>query len=290
MPAPRLAAILVTLCSMLWGCREMVQPLDLRPDDAEVASEAPALVRVVVCWSALPLADDLIRLYGDELGQAAVQRISFDVVPGNSENTLERIVSGGADLAIVGGQPDAAVLARSRDVRLETRTLAIDAVAAIVARDALLQGLSQDELAGLLSGRYVDWQQLGAGSGIPEPVTREEGAATRALVMQRLLGPLAFASTALILPHDQGIVAYVGEHREAIGYVSAALVDETVKMVPIDGLLPTDATVRSGKYPLTYPLVAVYPSHGSRPIEGLIGVATSSRGRSAIDRYYTLPR
>ena len=179
-PDPRRMVILVALCFMLWGCRAMVQPLDLRQDDGEVASEAPALVRVAVCWSALPLAEDLTRLYGDGLGQVAGQRISFDVVPGNSENTLERIVSGGADLAIVGGQPDAAVLARSRDVRLETRTLAIDAVAAIVARDALLQGLSQDELAGLLSGRYVDWQQLGAGSGIPEPVTREEGAATRA--------------------------------------------------------------------------------------------------------------
>ena len=55
-------------------------------------------------------------------------------------------------------------------------------------------------------------------------------------------------------------------------------------------LLPTDATVRSGKYPLTYPLVAVYPSPASRPVEGLIGVATSSRGRSAIDRHYTLAR
>jgi phosphate transport system substrate-binding protein len=275
----------VSLCLLLVGCREMLLPLDLQSSDVQVASQDSILVRVAVCWSALPLVEDLIEAYGDEQGHT-----SFDVLPGNSQNTLERIVSGGADLAIVAGQPEAAALAQSGDVRLGARVLALDAVAIIVAHDAPLERLSRDELAGLLGGRYADWQELRPGNGPPEPVSREEGAATRALVERVLLGQQALASTAVILPHDQGIVTYVGEHPQAIGYVSAALVDDRVKIVPIDGILPTDANVRNGQYPLTLPLVAVAPSPASRPIAGLIELANSSRGRSVIDRRYTLPR
>jgi len=268
----------------------MVLPVDPQADDAQAVNEDPVLVRLAVCWSALPLAQDLTRLYGGSLEHAAGQRVSFDITPGNTENTLGRIFSGSADLAIVGGQPDPSALPRSQNGAFETRLLATDAIAVIVARDAPLQGLSQDELAGLLSGRYADWQELGAGRGYPEPVIREEGAATRALVMQRLLGQGDFASTALILPHDQGIVAYVAEHPLAIGFVSAALVDERVKVIPIDGLLPADATVRSGQYPMTLPLVAIIPSPASRPVAELLKLTTSSRGRLAIDRYFTPPR
>lgn len=283
-------ALLAILCLLLVGCREMVRPLDLRADDVEVASENPVLVRVAVCWSALPLAEDLTQLYGDAQSKVTAQRVSFDIIPGNSENTLERMVSGGADLAIVGGQPDAATLARSKDVRLETRVLALDAIAVVVPADAPLTNLSRDELAGLLTGRYGDWQELGVGSGAPEPVIREEGAATRVLVVTNLLGQESFASTALILPNDQAIVDYVAKHPLAVGYASVAWVDDRVRVLPIDGVQPTDAMMRRGRYPLSLPLVAVVPSPAPRPVADLLNLATTSRGRLAIDRHYTLPR
>jgi len=59
---------------------------------------------------------------------------------------------------------------------------------------------------------------------------------------------------------------------------------------PRDGRRPTAIEVRSGRYPLGYPLVLLTPSDAAREAERWIAHALGNRGRQVIERRYTAPR
>jgi len=263
----------------------------LGPQDAQSSGEStgsePVLVRLAVCRAAVPLAQDLTAALATD-----DSRLLFDLMPTNSQIALELLLAGQADLAIVGREIDLDALSgeRSDGRGFRSEVLATNAIGVIVHRDSPLRGLSIAELAALFGGYYLDWEELEAGSGRPEIVCREQGAASRVVFGEMVMGGSPVSSSAIVMPHDQAVVEYVAQHPRAIGYASAVHADDRMRLVPIEGALPTLKEIRRGEYPLTHPLVLLVSPDAPREASRLANFCRSSRGRRIIERRYVVPR
>jgi len=275
---------LLTLCA----CQQVFAPLDERDAPLPQESDNPkmTLVRVATCWAALPLTKDLTAAY-----LAKNPHLSIDIIPSNSAAARNLVMAGQADLAIIAETASAQDTDTStEDVALRARPLALDAIAIIVHKDSPLNELSMAELAALYGGYRQDWEELGAGHGRPELLSRERGSAMRDAFEEIVLGGDALSSTAIVMPHDRAILEYVAEHPQAIGYLSRAYVDERVKSLTIDGVMPTPNDLKRSRYPLPYPLVMLSSEDAPVEVTRLVSFAMSSQGRRTIEQRYAASR
>ena len=159
-------ALIYTL--VLCACQQMFVPLDKQEASLSQESDNPktALVRLATCWAGLPLAKDLAAAY-----LAKNPHVSIDIVPSNSVAARDLVVAGQADLAIIA---EAAMAhdtdTSTADSALQSRPLALDAIALVVHKGSSLGELSMADLATLYGGYRLDWEELGAGHGQPERV------------------------------------------------------------------------------------------------------------------------
>lgn len=281
-------ALLALAASILVGCQPALVPLDQQAAQIEAGAGNLTLVRIAVCWEALPLAEDLDAAYA-----ASDPALSLEITPTDSSIALDLVIAGQADLAIVGEQPGEGTLARIHAASLASfhpRLIAIDTIGIVASQDVLLDNLTTGQFAELFTGRITDWAELEAGVvGRPVLVSREAGAVTRHLIESKLLAGQSVSSAAIVAPHEQGVVAYVAEHAGAIGYASLAYADDRVKWLALDGTLPETGAIRRGEYPLTHPLVLLIHPQAAGAASRLAAYLISGKGRDLIRQRYTLP-
>jgi len=284
-----LRVILWLFLSLLALCACTLESLGRKEARVSVESQdtKPVLVRIAVCSAGIPMANDLTAAYATEDAH-----LSFDLVPSNSRIGLELVLTGQADLAIVGDEIGLETLSEGRasGAGLRSEALATDAIGVVVHKDWPLPRLSLSELARLFAGYYLDWQELEAGSGRPEIVCGQEGSDTRIIFERVVMGELSVSSSAIVMPHDRGVVEYVAKHPGAIGYASTALADDRVGLVALDGVLPMTSEIERGEYPLTHPLLLLASPRAPRGAFQFVDFAKSSQGRRIIKQRYLVSR
>jgi phosphate transport system substrate-binding protein len=276
-------SLMVVIAGLVGGCQGTSGPLaGLGADVAAETGDEAALVRVAACWSALPLVSELTSEYGRQN-----PRTAFDVVSVQADVARDLVATGQADVAVVDADPAAAT---GDSAGLVARSLAVDAVA-VVAHPSLGMGeLSAGQVAALYAGEYLRWDELGGPAEAVEVLVQAPGAIERAVFERALMGNKVVSSFAVVVPHDRAVIEYVAEHPGAIGYVSNAYVDERVCVVAVDGHRPTATELRSGRYPLGYPLMLLTTPDGAREAERWAAYSLGNRGRQVVERRYAVPR
>lgn len=281
----RIGFLAALVCLALSACATLIEPARPTSQAAPLAA-TPTLLRLGACWAAQPMARDLADAY--EQQNPAVH---IEVVAADSARVEELLAAGQVDAGLVERPLTGHDLAGWQAPPLGSQDipLATDALALVVYPAQPLAQIARQELAALYAGYRTDWVTLGGNAGQPQPVSHMEGSLARALFEQEVLVGQKLTGAALLLPHDAAIVEYVATHPQAIGYVSRTVVDERVKVVSLDGMLPTAQTAPSGSYPLAYRLVLRVPGNASREALRLGALAQSARGRRLVaERYLPL--
>ncbi len=302
MPTPRLRALcrwlMLSLAGLLLAACGLQQQSPLAPADAaQETAFAPAatLVRIGVCWEAVPLVEDLLAAYEPEGGE-----VVFDLVRGTSAAIAELAAAHQVDLAVAGqprsdGAPalSGAGAAPQPDwagAGLQARVLTLDAVAIVVNPALGLTDLPPADVAALLAGERSDWAGLGSDVGAAEPAILSPGAIARDVLDAALLPGGEPASTAAIVPHDTAMAAFVREHPAGIGYLSRAYLDGSLRALTLDSASLSTEAIQRGTYPLTYEIVALTHSDTPTAAMDLLAYAATSRGRRAMAERYVLPQ
>jgi phosphate transport system substrate-binding protein len=103
-----------------------------------------------------------------------------------------------------------------------------------------------------------------------------------AMVMEeRVMTPLA-----IVAPSSRAVVEYVAEHPESIGYVSMGHVTPEVKVLSLEGELPTPQTTSRASYPLTGELWLIRPESASADVESFVRFALSPAGQQIVGERY----
>jgi len=180
------------------------------------------------------------------------------------------VQGGGSSAGIFAAQQGAANLgASSRELvaaekKLHEIAIAWDGIAVIVHPSNPLGNLSLEQLRQLFQGKITDWRDLGLPPHAIDLITREEGSGTREAFEHMVMGKTEFTPSALVQDSNGAVREIVAGDPYSLGYISAGLVDERVKAVPIDGVLPTRENVKKQSYKLVrrFLLVSRIPPAG----------------------------
>ncbi len=241
----------------------------------------PVVLRVAGAASMEPLLQDLAQAFTQQHPD-----IRIDFRRGNSQLGLDLLDEGKVTMAAVSWVPS------DMPESWMATPIAWDGIAIVVHPKNPLKELTMLQLRQLFAGWAFRWQDVGAPMAREDEdstivvLSREEGSGTRALFEQRVMGEERVTLTALVMPSGQAVIDYIADHRDAIGYVSMGLVDDRVKVLPIEGLLPTPETVRSGMYHLAQPLYLVTPDRPSGLIQAFIDFILSPEGQAIVGQRY----
>ncbi|MDR2904015.1 MAG: substrate-binding domain-containing protein [Clostridiales bacterium] len=215
-------------------------------------------------------------------GSAAFDRRDF-----TPKSFLQKRGTEGAYQAVVEGSADVIFVAQpSEEQKKQAETAGADLVYEPIGSEAFVfivnaknpvSALSTEEIQGIYSGEYKNWQQLGGTDDEIIPLQRAENSGSQT-AMRAFMADKPLAANAI---HLRG---------RAIGYsfrfyVSALSGKDNVKMLSVNGVYPSEENIRNGTYPVTEHFYAVYrKDNGNKNIPLLIDWILSDEGQRIINQ------
>lgn len=242
---------------------------------ATVTPPPPVFLKAAGSTSVEPLFALLSDAYSREY-----PHVSFDIEGGGSSLGQTLVESGGVDIGMVSWSPP------TLNSRFRLVPIGRDGVAIIVHPDNEVTGLSLIDLRRIFSGEILEWQSVGSPGRSIQVVSREDGSGTRAAFEAMVMADEAVTSTAIVLPNSQAVIDFVAGTPTAVGYVSSMLVDERVRTVPVEGVLPTLESLDA--YPFSRDLTLIVPESGSAEIDRLLEFIASPAGRQIVSQRWGL--
>ena len=136
-----------------------------------------------------------------------------------------------------------------------TQTIvALDGIAIIVNADNPVSDLTIDQIAGLYNGTYTNWSEVGGADAPVVPIGREAGSGTRD-GFESITGTEDACVYSQELTSTGAVITAVSQNPGAIGYASLASNLDAVKTLTVEGVAPTEDTVKSGDYKIQRPFV-----------------------------------
>lgn len=231
----------------------------------------PVTLRIVASSTLAPALHDAARPFRADYAWITLQEEAL-----NSAGALDRLSSGGADLAFVSWLP------ADLDPGLWRSALALDAVAVIVHPANPVSGLSLAQLRDVFQGRVLDWSAFGWEAQDLIVVSREDGSGTRAAFEDAVTEGRAVTRNAIVEPDSDAVVAYVARTPGAIGYVSRGRLSGAVKAIAVEGVEPTPSNVANNTYPIGRALYVVARSEPGGATRDFVAWLLESGGQSLL--------
>lgn len=178
---------------------------------------------------------------------------------------------------------------KESETSLEKTVVGIDGIALIVNNSNTIEDVSLEDLEKIYSGEITNWSELGGNDKAIVLIGREDGSGTRdgfeSIVMTN-----AEAKYAQELESTGSVINAVSTTDGAIGYASLANVDDSVKALKIDGVAPTEETVKDGSFPVQRPFLCVVNEENSNPlVDEYLEFALSDEGQEQVSAAGVVP-
>ena len=139
---------------------------------------------------------------------------------------------------------------------LTETVLAYDGIAIIVHPDNPVADLGLETIAKIYTGEITNWKDVGGEDAEIVVIGREAGSGTRD-GFESITDTKDACQLRQELTSTGDVITAVSQNPAAIGYASLAAVKDTVKAVTVDGVAPTEETVKDGTYTVQRPFVLV---------------------------------
>ena len=178
--------------------------------------------------------------------------ISFTYNPTGSGSGIKAVQEGRCDIGL-----------SSRDLKDEEKAaglngtiLAYDGIAIIVHPENPVADLSLETIAKIYTGEITNWSEVGGSDAEIVLIGREAGSGTRD-GFESITDTEDACKYRQELTSTGDVITTVSQNPGAIGYASVASVKDTVKAVTVNGVAPTEATIKDGSYVVQRPFVLV---------------------------------
>ena len=178
--------------------------------------------------------------------------ISFTYNPTGSGSGIKAVQEGRCDI----GLSSRDLKDEEKEVGLTGTVLAYDGIAIIVNPDNPVADLSVETIAKIYTGEITNWSEVGGNDVAIVLIGREAGSGTRD-GFESITGTEDVCQYRQELTSTGDVITTVSQNPGAIGYASVASVKDTVKALNVDGVAPTEATIKDGSYVVQRPFVLV---------------------------------
>ncbi len=139
---------------------------------------------------------------------------------------------------------------------LEGTILAYDGIAIIVNPNNPVSDLDIETITKIYTGEIKNWKEVGGDDAEIVLIGREAGSGTRD-GFEDITDTKDKCDYRQELTSTGDVITTVASNPGAIGYASLASVKDTVKALTVDGIAPSEATIKNGSYVVQRPFVLV---------------------------------
>ena len=144
---------------------------------------------------------------------------------------------------------------------------AIDGLAVIVHPDNPVTDLSTEQIAAIYTGAITNWSEVGGDDAPIAVIGREAGSGSRG-AFDDIMGIEDQVVHDQELTSGGAVITAVATNPFAIGYSSLSAVGDTVRIVTVNGIPCTEATLLDGTYPIQRPFILM-TQVGTEPSEAV---------------------
>ena len=181
--------------------------------------------------------------------------ISFTYNPTGSGSGIKAVQEGRCDI----GLSSRHLKAEELEAGLSGNILAYDGIAIIVHPENPIADLSVETIAKIYTGEITNWSEVGGNDAEIVLIGREAGSGTRD-GFESITDTEDACKYRQELTSTGDVITTVSQNPGAIGYASVASVKDTVKALKVDGVAPTEETIKDGSYVVQRPFVLVTKS------------------------------
>ncbi len=193
---------------------------------------------------------------------------------------IQAAIDGTADI----GNSSRALKDEELQAGLVENVVAIDGIAVIVNKGVTVTDVTSEQLAKIYKGEIKNWSELG---GKNEPIVvvgRESGSGTRG-AFEELLEVEDLCDYAQEIDSTGGVLSTIANTSGAIGYISLDVIDDSVTIMAIDGVIASEENIVAGDYMLSRPFVMATKgviSAQSELVQAFFSYIESEEGQSII--------
>ena len=189
------------------------------------------------------------------LGEAFMEEnsdISFTYNPTGSGTGITAVLEGRCDI----GLSSRNLKPEEESAGLKATVLAYDGIAVIVNPNNPVSDLDVETIAKIYTGEITNWSELGGTDGEIVLIGREAGSGTRD-GFESITGTEDVCKYRQELTSTGDVITTVSHNPNAIGYASVASIKDSVKAVTVNGVAPTNESIKDGSYVIQRPFVMV---------------------------------
>jgi phosphate transport system substrate-binding protein len=225
------------------------------------------LVLALILSATLANAQTLVIKGSDTLGAKLVPQLAEQFKAQHSDATFDIAAEGSATgfaalidkTAAIGmasrpAKPQEIANGKAKGIDLKETTVAYDGIAVIVNAANPVKNLTKRQVEQIFTGEINDWDAAGGTAGKISVYTRNTSSGTYAEFKELAMKKRDYAPTSQKLAGNEQIAQEVGKNPNGVGYVGLAYTKASgIKVVPIDGALPSKESVLGKTYPYARP-------------------------------------
>lgn len=254
---------------IMWGCSSKEDNID------KGNSKEKITIKISGSTSVGPIIEKEAAAYTGEN-----KNIRIEVQEIGSSSGIKNSISGVSNLGMSSRE-----LKAEEKSQLKTVEIAYDGVAIIVHPTNTVTNLTSEEIRKIYCGEITNWKEVGGEDKEIVVVSREDGSGTRD-GFQQIVGFTSeeISPKAIISDGNGNIKTTVASNPNTIGYMSFEHIDEAVKAIAVDEVMPSGENVLNKSYKLWRPFLLVYKdeyltSSGQKFIDYIL----SSKGQKIVE-------
>ncbi|OKZ54363.1 MAG: phosphate ABC transporter phosphate-binding protein [Clostridiales bacterium 59_14] len=242
----------VMALALLAGCGNQTDNNSSNNDNGGDASDTPAAsVSGTVSTDGSTSMEKVIGALSESY-MAANKDVTVNYNPTGSGAGITAVQEGTCDI----GLSSRALKDEEKAAGLKETVLAYDGIAIIVHPDNPVSDLSIEQIAKLYTGEITNWKDVGGSDAEVVLIGREAASGTRD-GFESITGTKDKCQYRQELTSTGDVITAVSQNPDAIGYASLAAIKDSVKALSVDGVTPSETTVKDGSYQVQRPFVLV---------------------------------
>lgn len=205
----------------------------------------------------IPLSEALVMRFAGLDAKAATETIHHNMTP----QAYANLIAGNCELIFV-TQPSAEELAAAKKAGVELVVIPVAKDALVFLNNAQnpVEKLTRDQLRDIYTGKLTNWKDVGGQDAAIHAFQRPELSGSQTLFLQELMGDTkpAAAPSEWIYGYMNTLVDAVSAYDNAehsLGYsvyyyIHAMYGNERMRMLAVDGVVPSHQTIADDAYPL----------------------------------------
>ena len=246
------AALALALC-LLSACGGETPP---EPQPGQFVFTRENFPRLDGSTSTAPLGEAIASVLLGESREEVSDLIQFS----RTTESYQNLIWDNADV-VIAAEPAEIVWEEKESLGFdwEMAPFAVDGLVFLVNEDNPVDGLTTDEIQRIYTGEITNWAQVGGEDREIVPFQRNATAGSQTAMVKAVMGdlPLMEAPEAYVRGEMGDLIAAVAAYDNspaAIGYTVYYYAEdmemaEGLKLLSVDGVAPSDETIRSGEYP-----------------------------------------